>query len=186
MPDYDDDDRRDERADRPPPPPRTNAAARVSAPGMLLIVAGLTGAIISGGLLAVAVTKPAALFDAYRDFVEQQPPGPQKADMQQKLPEMEQALRLDNPANMVQLAGGLVLNLLAVVGGIKMRSLSGYGLAMTGAVCGIIPVSGCCCLTMPVGIWAVVVLANADVKRAFDRNRRRPADDYDDFPQEPR
>jgi len=49
-----------------------------------------------------------------------------------------------------------------------MRALEGYGLAMTAAIIGIIPLcpNECCCAT-PFGIWAVIVLANSDVKRAF-------------------
>jgi hypothetical protein len=39
---------------------------------------------------------------------------------------------------------------------------------MTAAIIGIIPLcpNECCCAT-PFGIWAVIVLANTDVKRAF-------------------
>lgn len=72
---------------------------------------------------------------------------------------------------------GLIANLLVIVGAMKMRSLSGYPLALTGAIAGIIPVGGCCCLTMPLGIWALVVLVNQDVKRAFARSRT-PRDGY--------
>ena len=60
-----------------------------------------------------------------------------------------------------------------------MRSLSGYGLALTGSIAAIIPISGCCCLTMPVGIWALVVLLNPVVKAGFGLRRARRDDDYD-------
>ena len=66
--------------------------------------------------------------------------------------------------NVIQLLmGGIVL-----FGGIKMKSLQSYGLAMAGAVLAAIPcTSPCCFLGLPIGIWAIVVLMNQQVKSAF-------------------
>jgi hypothetical protein len=76
------------------------------------------------------------------------------------------------------LAGGnLVMSLLALAisalilwSGLQMRQLKGRGLAIAGAILGMIPCfTGCCCVIgLPVGIWALVVLMNAEVKAAFD------------------
>jgi len=80
------------------------------------------------------------------------------------------------------LAGGnlvisLVISLLALAisalvlwSGLQMRQLKGRGLAIAGAILGMIPCfTGCCCVIgLPVGIWALVVLMNAEVKAAFD------------------
>jgi ABC-type proline/glycine betaine transport system permease subunit len=51
-----------------------------------------------------------------------------------------------------------------------MRQLKGRGLAIAGAILAMIPLFTCCCcvIGLPVGIWALVVLMNAEVKAAFD------------------
>jgi hypothetical protein len=61
------------------------------------------------------------------------------------------------------LMGGLV-----IYGAIKMKSLKGYGVALTGAIIAAIPcTSPCCFLGLPLGIWAIVVLMNQEVKSSF-------------------
>lgn len=54
-------------------------------------------------------------------------------------------------------------------GGLKMMNLQNYGLAMTGAILALIPcfTSCCCIVSIPIGIWALIVLLNQDVKQAF-------------------
>mgnify|MGYP007050631440 CR=1 FL=1 len=50
----------------------------------------------------------------------------------------------------------------------RMRELRSYGLAMTSAIIAVIPCCGpCYCLAIPLGIWALVVLAKPEVKSAF-------------------
>jgi GYF domain 2 len=66
------------------------------------------------------------------------------------------------------LAGvGLVLAGLMLLGGIKMKRLESYGLAMTAAVLAMLPCSLCCVLGLPLGIWSLVVLTKPEVKSAF-------------------
>jgi len=67
---------------------------------------------------------------------------------------------------------GLVVTLaiggLRIFGAMKMMSLQNYGLAMAASIIVMVPcLSPCCCLGLPAGIWAIVVLANAEVKAAF-------------------
>jgi len=54
---------------------------------------------------------------------------------------------------------------------IQMRAVKSYGMCMTAAIICIIPCcwSMCFFLNVPFGIWALVVLQNAEVKRAFGR-----------------
>jgi len=52
-------------------------------------------------------------------------------------------------------------------GAMKMKDLQGYGLAMTAAILSLIPCFSICCIGIPFGIWALVVLLNQDVKSAF-------------------
>lgn len=181
--DYDDrNDRWDDRDDdRPRRGGTTDARKKVSTPGMLLIVFGGLALLIEIGLLALAFTNPNVMIDWYqKTLIDSQKDPNVKQQIQQDFDQQKEGMRLDNPFNIGSYVAGIVLNLLAVVGGVKMRSLSGYGLSMTGAIAAIIPISGCCCLTMPIGIWALVVLLNADVKRAFGRGTPVPRDDFDD------
>lgn len=61
------------------------------------------------------------------------------------------------------LMGGLV-----IFGALKMKNLQSYGLSMAAAVIAALPcTSPCCFLGLPLGIWAIVVLMNQDVKASF-------------------
>lgn len=185
MPDYDDDDRRedydrydrddryDDRDDGVSDRIVHRARSKVSAPGMILIIFGLIGMLLEIGMLSLAVTQPFFMYDAVRKMYESQPPGKARDDSLKQWDTMKDQLRMDSPLNLGSYSLGLVLSLLMIVGGSRMRSLKSYGLAMTGAIIGIIPLAGCSCCAMPIGIWAVVVLCNGDVKEAFRHVARR-------------
>lgn len=50
----------------------------------------------------------------------------------------------------------------------KMQRLEGYTMAITFSILACVPcTSGCCILGLPIGIWAIVVLVNSEVKGAF-------------------
>ena len=66
--------------------------------------------------------------------------------------------------------GGLtaLVAVLTLFGSIRMLSLHSYGLAMFGAILTAIPcVTPCCLVGQIAGIWAIIVLMNPDVRRAF-------------------
>lgn len=52
-------------------------------------------------------------------------------------------------------------------GGLQMRQMKNHGVAMAAAIAACIPCFSCCCLPLPVGIWALVVLTKPEVKQAF-------------------
>ncbi len=63
----------------------------------------------------------------------------------------------------------LIMAVLTIMGGWKMRNLESHGLAMTAAITSVIPCTACCLLIgLPAGIWSLIVLNNPDVKSAFD------------------
>ncbi len=62
---------------------------------------------------------------------------------------------------------GLVASLLILLGGVQMLRKKSWGLALTGSIVAMLPVGSCCCIGLPIGIWALVVLLNADVKNSF-------------------
>ncbi|MBE0539866.1 MAG: DUF4339 domain-containing protein [Verrucomicrobia bacterium] len=63
---------------------------------------------------------------------------------------------------------GLVVAGLILFGALKMKKLESYGWAMTSSILAMIPcISPCCLLGLPIGIWALVVLAKPEVKSSF-------------------
>jgi hypothetical protein len=124
---------------------RAAALARVRAPALWLIVTGWLGMFLQFALgIAMIVWA-------------------------EDLEQMSGVPMLRNPTlTIASMIPSIVIPGLMVVGGMKMRALRGYGLAMTGAIVAWIPcTSPCCVLSIPIGIWAFVLLLDADVKRAF-------------------
>jgi hypothetical protein len=73
-------------------------------------------------------------------------------------------------ANIFLGGGGLtaVVGVLTLFGSIRMLSLHSYGLAMFGAILTAIPfVTPCCLIGQIAGIWAILILLNPDVRKAF-------------------
>ena len=65
---------------------------------------------------------------------------------------------------------GFVRSLLIIFGGMQMKKLANYPLVMTASIVAIVPCfSGCYCLDLPFGIWALVVISGASVRGSFNR-----------------
>lgn len=62
-----------------------------------------------------------------------------------------------------------VFSAVAFFGALRMKQLRSYNLAMAAAIISVVPCTTyvCCMLTMPLGIWALVVLLKPEVKAAF-------------------
>lgn len=170
---------RDDDYDRPSEP--GEARRKASVPAIFLILTGGFGLLIEMASVVTAVTSPNVVADFYQKAVIDPLPAEQRADVQQQFDQQKDQMRLNSPLNFISYVAAIVMHLLTILGGIKMKGLSGYPLALTGAITAIIPISGCCCLTTPVGIWAVVVLANPAVRAAFGAGQRPPVDDFDDL-----
>jgi hypothetical protein len=66
-------------------------------------------------------------------------------------------------------AVGIGVAVLVMVGAIRMLNLKSWGLALAASILVMVPmVSPCCTLGLPIGIWALVVMVNEDVKQAFE------------------
>jgi len=138
---------------------RTAALEKVKLPAIGLIAVGALGA---AGALAGAVQ------GATNQPVDQLRQAFDQAGMDPETTETFVSL----------LAGGnLVMSLIALAvsglilwSGLQMRQLKGRGLAIAGSILGMLPCfTGCCCVIgLPVGIWALVVLMNNEVKAAFE------------------
>lgn len=62
----------------------------------------------------------------------------------------------------------MALGAFYIFGGINMKALQKYGLCMTASIIALLPCFGsCCCIGIPFGIWALVVLNKPEVKAHF-------------------
>jgi hypothetical protein len=154
--------------------PREIEIARMSvaAPAVFMILNGILGLVIIGLLSVPLVFDPDSLVQAMKNAVAQQPPGPEKQDLEQKVADFEKAMDQHKEEFTTRMATflsiGAFFNLLAIVGGLFMRRLSNYTLSMIGGVVSVIPIATGCLLTgIPFGIWVLIVLNRAEIKAAY-------------------
>lgn len=80
----------------------------------------------------------------------------------------------DGMANMMGGTIGIVSALISIglfvfvwVAAGKMANLTSYNMSLAGAIVAMLPCGLCCIIGLPIGIWAVIVLAKPEVKSAF-------------------
>lgn len=145
---------------QPGPAPTGQAMDAVKLPAIFLIIVGAIGILVALlGLVTSAVGG-----------------GGDEAQMQQMLqnpdlpPALKQALAASQSGALGILSNivMLVLSGIMVFGATKMMKLQSFSLAMAAAIIAIIPCWGsCCCIGIPFGIWALVVLNKPEVKASF-------------------
>jgi len=127
----------------------------VSGPATALIVTGILCVILS--IVGLVMNLTGAGF--------RPPPGEIPPEMQQFFQMMEQ---MQGPVAIVGSVINLGISILLIIAGQKMRALQSFALVVTGAILAIVPcLSPCCCIGIPVGIWALVILYKPEVKSAF-------------------
>ena len=62
---------------------------------------------------------------------------------------------------------GMSMSGLMVFAGVQMRNLKNYGLAIAACVIGMLPCTGCCCVTLPIAIWTLTILTRPEIKSSF-------------------
>ena len=149
--------------------PPTAGSGKVIAPGVLMIVTALVNLVCAGSM---------ALFGA----------GVGKMPRE----ELEQQMEKQNPAQWKQLrdmgwsaddliriyvqggyGGGAVAavcSLITLLGGILLCARKGWGFAIFSSLVTALPCffnSPCCLLGTPIGVWALIVLLQSDVKAMF-------------------
>jgi hypothetical protein len=62
----------------------------------------------------------------------------------------------------------LALDVLTLYAGWQMRQLQSWSLCVAGTVAAMLPCSACCILGLPMGIWALIVLLDNEVKQVFN------------------
>jgi hypothetical protein len=143
--------------------------SRVQGPGIGLIVVGVVNVIL--GLIAGS-------FGAFYAAV---PKDELEKMMLKQNPQLQDQMKqmgwtLQDFINVYVYSGftggalGVVTGILAIVAGARMLALKSYGFAVFTSVLVALPCiscSGCCGLGEGIGIWALVVLLNEEVKAAF-------------------
>ncbi len=170
----------------PPLDPREIELARmgVGPPAIMLILNGLLGLLFLGLMARPLVFDPEGMLAWFKQVAEQQPPGPEKQDLEQKIAEFENTLNTDRDGyvrqNAIVLSVRAVFDVVAILSGWYMRRLSRYGLSVAGAVVSLLPLAtGCCVTGIPFGIWALIVLSRPDIKAAFVAMRTATTTDPD-------
>ena len=141
------------------------AEAKVTTPAVGLIVTGGLG--IAWGMLVGSCCLFGAIMAAAGAPGQPNNPNPQAANAQAF-------------GNAVGAAFYGVWGLLAIamstvtlLGGLKLKRLSGMGLAMTGAILALVPCSPCVILGLPFGIIAIIAMNDPEVTAVFAARRRR-------------
>ena len=156
--------------------PDPNAGkAKLLPPGILMILIGVIGLgywglatfntyVIAGGPEAQVDMQ----VEGFNRGVDSNPNVP--ADQRKAQKEMfENIMRPLVPAFPVLFGVGVFGSLIVILGGASMLTRSSRGLSIFASLLAMIPfVSSCCCVIgLPIGIWSLIVLMNADVKAAF-------------------
>jgi len=121
----------------PPQMTRELARSRIMGPAIGMIVIGILGAGIIGLLMLGGLVSL-----------------------------VEDGANSEDSVGLLICAGMMVMQLVVLVGAIRMLTLRNYGLAMTASIMSMICGLGFC-VALPFGIWALVVLSDSNVKAHF-------------------
>src|SRR5262245_22607592 len=168
---------------------RPTPQERVQLPGIFLMIVGILNLLASVWMLVGGITTANKSDDELkaeaRLTLDQIP-----RESRDKLSELigkeltpELLAEANRQAVPITLAWGAIstgLAVLAILGGVKMRRLRGYGLALSGSILVAIPClspMGCCLMGEVIGIWCLVVLLSRDVSSAFGGPYPYPPDE---------
>ena len=137
-------------------PPIPSEAALAAARSKLALPATL---IIASEVLGLVIQGASLLFrDPIRAFVESR-----LMQSGQKLPPGS----MDSKPVLVAIA--IAGSLFVIYAMLEMRKAQKFGVAVAGAILAMLPFGSLCCFFgLPLGIWALAVLFNSDVRAAFD------------------
>ncbi|MBL8857647.1 MAG: hypothetical protein JNL28_03960 [Planctomycetes bacterium] len=129
---------------------------RVKGPAIALIVVGILGIVVDIMNLVASSMMP-SIMRSLEMFNEEQ---------------LQQMESMGSGQTVMNLAGAVLVlagSAFIIFGGMQMMKLRGWPIALVAAILAMIPCfSSCACLLgIPAGIWAIIVLANPEVKAAF-------------------
>jgi hypothetical protein len=161
---YDDDDRdrdryegyddydRDDYDDRPRRSGRESASQRVSLPAIFLMIVGGLGFLTFGLAVVGAIIGP-------------QGPNPFINPQQANDPAVKQGEQIGRIVGPIIRA---IWSIIVVLGGMRLKALRNRGFVMFSCIFAMLPCNcECFIFAIPFAIWALVVISNEEVKRAF-------------------
>jgi len=124
---------------------------RVKGPAIALIVLGWLG--IAGALINLVLRMTGLMADMYggSDPLSQFGVGPGLG------------LAIEIASTML----GIAISAFVIWAASRMRNLQGWGTSIAASILVMLPCSACCCVGIPIGIWALVVLNKPEVREAF-------------------
>lgn len=174
------DDRDRDRDDRGPSRRQIDAGrSKARLPGILLLVSGLLG-ILAGLGMVFLIMNPGPLVEVLKKQEQQATDPQQRQRVQEQIRVFENPKPEEFTINLGQQVVATLFALGVTVTGLLMSRCRGYVVCMIGSVVSILPCNYCCCLSLPIGIWALITLMNPDVKAAFGKAAPPPRDDIDD------
>lgn len=138
----------------------STATGMVKVPALLMLIFALISAIasVTMGMMSLSGNDVGQILMKSMGINPPQPP-PEQLAMQQNF------TRISGIVNVVL---GPVWNGFVAFGAVRMMRLRSRGLALTASILSVIPCFSICCLiTMPIGIWGLVVLCKPEVKSQF-------------------
>jgi hypothetical protein len=152
------------------------ARATVSAPAIGLIVVGIFSLLS----IVLGVIQYPGLDAQFDESIREVENNPNLAnDAKQKQIDMMKQIRdvMKTALPILWVVVG-IQGIVTIVGGLKLKNLTGRGWVITGSILSMIPcTSGCCLLGLVFGIWALVALGKPDVKAAYAANGSSHPDD---------
>ncbi|HEY7329172.1 MAG TPA: hypothetical protein VH592_16130 [Gemmataceae bacterium] len=148
----------------PPPGDRERIKGRVQAPAICLIVVGILNLFWALYMLVNGIAWTVAP-DWIIESEKKLSPAFQNPNATREEQQM-QGIIISYPTAVL----AFVASVLPIVGGARMLSLKSYTLSVSGAISAMIPCLSCmaCCgVGEGIGIWALIVLMNPDIKSAF-------------------
>ena len=137
----------------PQPGLNAEAARTVQAPAIVLML--IAGVGFFWSLMSLVLYATGAMRQTWRPI--------------HQSPEMDKLLdAISGGAGVATSLLGMAVSIFLLFSALQMYRLKHYGLAFAGAIIVMVPcISPCCCLGLPAGVWALVVLSRPEVKAAF-------------------
>ena len=140
----------------PLPPDNRGIQARVTPPAIALIVTGCLGIVTQLLFLVLGLT--GSFMQGFQEGLSEGMESPEFI-----------APFLGSAFTVISGIIGIIIAAVIIYAGIRMLKLQSWGFAIAASILAMIPcVSPCCIIGLPVGIWALVILNDNDVKMAFN------------------
>ena len=138
--------------------------ARLKAPAICLVAVAILGiaVYVASPFMGQALGKGALGW--FQQLAEQQDPDYDPTEFEEAQAELDEVSF--GAGTVIQMVLGVGLCILTLFGAMQMMKAESWGLALTAAILAI-TCANPCCIGLPFGIWALVVLFNPDVKQAF-------------------